>query len=74
MDELEGTQQIYDYQVNVTHFRGTGEAYVTTTTATSVVVQSLHPDYVYQCSVTFQTIKGLGPLAHVLLKLPPDCK
>ena len=70
---LEQADQIEYFQVNVTHVGGWFE-YVTTTVSLSVVLDSLHPNYVYQCSVTFSTSNGLGPLTHVLLQLPPEGK
>jgi hypothetical protein len=67
------TRQIIDYQINVTLIRGPGEdRYTTTTGSTSVLVRSLHPNYLYQCSVTSRTSAGPGPLNHVLIQLPPD--
>ena len=71
----ESSKEIIEYQVTVTHFGVVGEdEHLATTASKSVVVGSLHPNYVYQCSVTFRTSEGLGPVAHVLLKLPPDCE
>jgi receptor-type tyrosine-protein phosphatase Q len=64
--------QIIEYNVNITLYKGTGESYMTTSVSTSVVVNSLHPNYVYQCFVASRTSAGLGPLNQVVLKLPPD--
>ena len=74
-DNLNTAKQIIEFQIHVNHFGGGSdddEGYHTTTLSKYVVVGSLHPNYVYQCSVTFRTNAGLGPLAYVLLKLPPD--
>ena len=70
--EEERNGQIIDYHINVTHYKGEGGTYVTVSASTSVVVNSLHPNYIYQCSVSSRTSAGLGPLKNVLLKLPPD--
>ena len=65
-------EQIDHYQISVTHVGGF--EYVTTTPLTSLVVNSLHPNYIYQCSVTYKTNSGIGPFSHVLLQLPPESK
>ena len=63
-------EQIDHYQINITHVGGF--EYLTTTLATSMVVGSLHPNYVYQCSVSYITNGFLGPVTHVKLQLPPE--
>lgn len=72
--EEERNGQIIDYHINVTHYKGNGRTHMTVTASTSVLVNSLHPNYIYQCSVASRTSVGLGPLNQVLLKLPPDGK
>ena len=70
----ERNRQTIDYYINVTHFNGSSDPYVTTAVSTNVLVHSLHPNYIYQCSVAPRVSSGLGPSTHVLLKLPPDSK
>lgn len=65
--------QITDYVVNITLLAASEEdIYSTTTQSESVVVGSLHPDYLYQCSVVPRTSAGPGPSTHTLLRLPQD--
>ena len=75
-DDINTANEIIEYQVRVAHFGGSGtdDGYLTTTISKSIVVGALHPNYVYQCSVTFRTRSGLGPLSFVLVQLPPDSK
>ena len=74
-ESLDSAKQILEYQISVTQFgEAGGKEHLFTTVSKSIVVGSLHPNYVYQCSVTFRTAEGLGPKALVLLKLPPDGK
>ena len=42
------------------------------TNSTSVVVDSLHPDYLYQCSVAARNSAGLGAAKTVLERTLPD--
>ena len=71
----EGAGQAADYLLNVTLPGAPGEdRYSARTDSTSVVVGSLHPDYLYQCSVVPRTSAGPGPLTQTLLQLPPDGK
>lgn len=42
------------------------------TNSTSVVVDSLHPDYLYQCSVAARNSAGLGTAKTVLERTLPD--
>lgn len=53
--------QIVEYRINVTEVI-TGRTFVQGTTSTTLVIGSLHPDYVYQWTVTAVTI-GEGPYA-----------
>ena len=74
-EDINTAKEIIEYQIHISQFGGSDDdGYLTTTFSKSTVVGSLHPNYVYQCSVTFRTSTGLGPLAFVLLKLPPDSK
>lgn len=50
---------IIEYRINVTEVI-TGRVFVRVSTSTSLVIGSLHPDYVYQWVVTAVTI-GVGP-------------
>lgn len=63
-----------EYHLNVTLLTAQGkeEVYSITTQSTSVLVRSLHPNYLYQCSVVPRTAAGPGPLSVTLILLPPD--
>ena len=50
----------FQYSVNVSHME-TSANYYTTTSTTSVDFTSLHPDYVYECSVAAVNRVGQGP-------------
>ena len=70
--EEERNGEILDYHVNVTLVGSTGEPHTFTTPTTSIVVDSLHPHYIYLCSVTARTRAGLGPVTTILERLLPD--
>ena len=62
---------IREYRVNVTE-RETGMAYHLTTAATSLTVPSLHPFYMYDCTVAAFTIAE-GPYSEKLsITMPED--
>ena len=66
-------EHIIDYQINVTHIKqSNGDQYQTT--ATSIIVAFLHPNYIYECSVTYRTSKGLGHPSKLYFQLPQDGK
>ena len=44
-----------------------------TTTATTLLVEGLHPFYMYECEVAAVTV-GAGPSAMVTTQLPQDSK
>lgn len=74
-DDISTVKEIIEYQLTITHFGDpSDQGQVIVTDFKSIVLGSLHPNYVYQCSVTFRTSTGYGPVASVLIKLPPDCK
>ena len=50
---------ITHYEINITE-RETGLVFQYTTTNTSIVISSLHPDYIYDCIVAAFTV-ALGP-------------
>lgn len=50
---------ITEYRINITE-RETGLVFQYTTTSTSIVIPSLHPDYIYDCIVAAFTV-DLGP-------------
>ena len=55
---------IREYQVNITEIQ-TANTILLNSTSTSVVVQSLHPHYMYACAVSAYTV-GSGPYSEVL--------
>ena len=62
---------IVEYRVNITEVI-TGRIFVRTTTATSLNITSLHPDYVYRWMVTAVTT-GPGPYtAAATIRTPED--
>ena len=63
--------RIIEYRINVTEVI-TGRVFVQVSTSTSFVVESLHPDYVYQWRVTAVTV-GEGPYTTVSsIRTPED--
>lgn len=64
---------IIEYRINVTEDI-TGRVFVRVSTSTSLVIASLHPDYVYEWVVTTVTI-GVGPYTNISsIRTPEDGK
>ena len=69
MDHQNG--QIVEYRINITEVN-TGTVFERVSTTTSLVISSLHPDYVYQWIVTAVTI-GVGPYTSIsTIRTPED--
>lgn len=65
--------RIVEYKINVTEVI-TGRVFVRVSTSTSLVIGSLHPDYIYQWVVTAVTI-GVGPYTNSSnIRTPEDGK
>ena len=68
----EGIQKILDYHITISPLNGNSPPRNFTTTSTSIVVDLLHPDSFYLCTVASRVSIGLQPSTNVLLKLPAD--
>ena len=65
--------RIIEYRINVTEVI-TGRVFLHVSTSTSDVIASLHPDYVYEWTVTAVTI-GVGPYTTASnIRTPEDGK
>ena len=62
---------IREYRINITEVE-TGRVFLLTSTTTSITVQSLHPYYTYQCTVSTYTV-GVGPYTTIFrIRTPED--
>lgn len=68
---VEENNEIINYSVNITVV-GSNETLQIVTITSYVTVESLHPNYLYQCSVAARNNDGLGPPANVIKRTPPD--
>jgi len=57
------------YSVNVSNTE-TSASYYTTSSTTSADFTSLHPDYIYECSVAAENKVGRGPHASDTVRMP----
>lgn len=73
-EPVSGHNDILDYSVNVSLVGSNEDPITIVTNSTSVVVDSLHPDYLYQCSVAARNSAGLGAAKTVLERTLPDGK
>lgn len=63
--------RIVEYRINVTEVI-TGRVLVLVSTSTSLVIGSLHPDYVYEWAVTAVTIGPGVYTANSTIRMPED--
>ena len=60
---------ILHYSVNVT-LPFTSDTRLSRTASTSTVIDALHPNYIYECSVAAETIEGRGPYRTERIHMP----